>query len=393
MRLKMLIAAILVVSIAGCSSTRKPSQKEIATKHWNAARADVLHSLARDQYNTGHFEKCRKTLEEALRLNPENANLHVLAGKLALEQGQLETAERSLKLANQLDARNAEADYLSGIIYQRWQKLELALECYHSASEKAPEELAYVLAQAEVLVIMDRLDQALALLRGKMSQFEYSAVIRDAVGQLLMQAGRHQEAVETLRHAMLLAEDEPTIREHLALALFHNKQYREAADLLTRLLTNERFYKRADLHIALAESQIQLGRISDARRTFETATQLSPNSPAAWLGVAKTAMQLNDQRRAELSVRKALSIDGANAESHLLLGYLRLRQDRMNDALTAFQKASALSPSDPVALCMIGYVMEKTGNGEQAFSYYARALQVKPGDEMAAKLLAAMDRD
>jgi Flp pilus assembly protein TadD len=388
------LIALLVITVSGCASKKnQPTQKEIATKQWNAARADVLHSLARDQYRTGNFDKCRKTLDEALKLNPESGKLHALSAKLLIEQGQLESAERQLALARELEPNEAETEYLSGIIYQRWQRMELALQHYEKASEKAPEELAYVLARAETLVMLDRHEQALALLKEKMAQFEYSAIIRDAAGQILMQMGRFDRAVDLLRHAVMLADDEPTIKEHLALALYYNRDYREAADLLTRLVALERFSNRADLYVALAESQIQIGRMVDARRSFETASQLNPASATVWLGLAKTALQLGDIKRAELSLKKAISIDAANAEAHLLFGYLHLRHQRMREALTSFQKASALSPSDPVAICMIGYVLEKMGETEQAIQQYARALQLKPGDELASRLMASVDRD
>jgi Flp pilus assembly protein TadD len=63
----------------------------------------------------------------------------------------------------------------------------------------------------------------------------------------------------------------------------------------------------------------------------------------------------------------------------------------MPEALTEFQKASSLDRSDPVSLCMVGYVLEKTGKPEQAMKYYAQALKIKPDDVLAASLMASVD--
>src|SRR4051812_32230877 len=192
-------AGAVLFGAVGCSSVAKQkSQKVEATEQWNAARASVMYGLARDQYQTGNYDKCRQTLSEALRLQPNNAKLHVLAGKLSIEQGQLETAERELKRARECDPKDAEADYLSGAVCQRWQKPQAAFEFYDSATIKAPNELPYVLAKAEMLVDMDRADEALALLQDKVVFFEHSAVIRDAAGELLLQQKRFPEAVEML---------------------------------------------------------------------------------------------------------------------------------------------------------------------------------------------------
>ena len=53
-----------------------------------------------------------------------------------------------------------------------------------------------------------------------------------------------------LRQASILAEDDLTIREHLGLAMYFNKQYREACDVLSRLVGNDKYAKRADLGAA-----------------------------------------------------------------------------------------------------------------------------------------------
>src|SRR5688572_27056173 len=155
-------ASAIVLGTAGCESNgKRKTQKEEATAHWNNARATVLAGLARDQYQSGNFDKCRVTLSEAIRIDPTNPKLHVLAAKLAIEQAQLELADRELKTARELDPKDAEADYLAGVVAQRWQKNELALSCYEQAATKAPNELPYALAEAEMLVLMDRTEEAL----------------------------------------------------------------------------------------------------------------------------------------------------------------------------------------------------------------------------------------
>lgn len=396
MRRRILTTAVLVVAAfagtMGCNSSSKkqPTQKEAAMKQWNDARASVLLTLARDQFKTGNFDKCRQTVAEALRMAPENPNLWVLSGKLNIEQGQLELAERDLKKAGELAPNAAEPHYLLGVIYQRWQRLDVALAEYQAASDKAPTELAYVLARAETLVALDKPKDALLLLSEKITFFDNNHVIRDAAGQLLMQQGRHAEAADMFRQATLLATDDMGLKERHAKALFFAQKYRESAELLSRLTRDELFAERVDLYAMLGEAYLNLGRTTDARAAFETATQLNPSSVVAWQGVGKVALGVNDLRRAELAIRKAVALDPGDAQNHLLMGYLRLKQDRPSEAMVSFRKASALDANDPVSLCMAGYVLEKAGQTQQAIEFYARALQVKPGDELATQLMAGV---
>lgn len=389
MAVKHVVIMLILVLAAGCANgPKEPTQKEAAMLRWNTARSDVLYGMARQQYQNGNFAESRKALDDAIKLNAKNAQLYVLRAKLGIELGQLESAEKSLQVARELNGKDPEVDYLFGVINERWQKREVALECYTRASEEAPSEPAYLMARAEMLVAMDRLPEALSLLRDRMAYFEYSAAIRDAVGQMLVQQGKYADGAVVLRQASILAPDELAIREHLAIALFFAGDYREAGSILGRLVKEDRYRARADLHTALGECQLQAGSVPEARESFETASQLDPSSAGIWLKLTKAALELNDVRRAELSARKALSIEPGSSEVHLALGYVRLRQNRLDDALAAFRKAGSLDSGDPVSLCMSGLILEKQGKHTEAIDCYARALKLKPHDELAATLMA-----
>jgi Flp pilus assembly protein TadD len=93
----------------------------------------VLYSLAKQQYESGNFDKSRETTTQALALQPKNVPLRILSGKIAIEQAQLELAERELKLAMAEDPSNAEAEYLCGVVYQRWQQTNDAYNAYSRA--------------------------------------------------------------------------------------------------------------------------------------------------------------------------------------------------------------------------------------------------------------------
>lgn len=386
------LSLIAVVFAGGCgSSDKKPSEKEIAQKRWAAARANVMVTLAKDQYSKGDFDKARVTVDDAIRLSPENAHAKLVSARLYIEKGLLEAAERELAAARAIAPNDGESYYLSGIVMQRWQKHEKAYENYKIAAEKSPAELAYLLAEAESLVTLDRTSDALELLQGKADYFEHSGTIRDAIGQLYMQQGKHLEASRSFRQASILSEDEPAIRDRLALALYKSGQHREAADVIAKLITLEPYKKRADLYTMLGECQLVMGRARDARFNFETASQIDEFSPAVWRGLGRAALAAGDAQRAELALKKSLRYDIERPETHLLLGYLYTKQSRWDDAIQSFSKASKLEPDDTVSICMIGYVYEKSGRPDMASTFYARALQIRPTDEMARKLMAGLE--
>lgn len=219
MKFKKILPVLALAAAMGCNSslTKAPrNQKQEMTEQWNTARSGVLASLATEQYGNGNLVKARESVDNAIKMSPKIAALHVLSGKIAIEQGQLELAQKELQLATLQDPRIAEADYLLGVVFQRWQQPDKAYEQYESASAKAPAELAYVLASAEMLVDMNRPDDALNMLQAKADQFEHSPEIRDEMGQLLVGKRQYPQAVKVLREATMLAADDQSIREHLA---------------------------------------------------------------------------------------------------------------------------------------------------------------------------------
>lgn len=388
-----IVVLALGLALASCQNGKKPQDKEVAQKNWAQARASVLYGLAQDQYKGHDFDGCKETLAQALKIAPDSAPLHTLAAKVNIEQGRLELAENELELSRKFGPNDPEAYYLSGVIYQRWQKPLTALEFYRQASQRAPAELAYVLAQSEMLVALNRSPDALQLLQAKVAYFENSGTIRDAVGQLLVQAGRYPEAIDMFRQASILSEENDAVRERLAFACYFNKQYRDCCEALNRLLEKDAYAKRADLFALRGECQLNLSDAHGARRSFETATELNPLSARYWKDLGRAALESGDYKRAEFALHRSVGIDDSVAETYLLSGYVRLKESKFPEALAAFERANTLEPRDTVSLCMVGYAYERMGRHDKAMQCYTRAMRLQPNDDMARQLMAQVDKD
>ena len=379
--------------LAGCANGNKffqtPNQQ--ATEQWNAARASALNSLATDQLRDGSFDKCQQSLEQALRLQPEDANLHVLYARLSIEQGRLDYADAHLTEARRLDPKRAEIDYLSGIVYERWQQTIKARAAYAAARGKNATEPSYLLAEAEMLVASGEPQQALTLLQSNLPSFENSGVVRQEIGLLLAGTGKPREAVTALRDASRLIPDEASIREHLAFALVAAKDYTEASDAFDRLVKQPAYAKRADAFAALGECLAQTHRYLEGVHAYEKATQIDNAAPGYWLGLARLSMMAGDVPGADIAVRKAVSLRSTSADAQCLLGYVRLKQDRLMQSLTAFQLASVLNHTDAVSVCMQALVLKRMGQADEAKACYARAKAMTEQNASAGQLLATIN--
>lgn len=387
-RTLILSAALSASALVGCSSNNHKTQKQAATEQWNGARANVLGSLAKDQYQSGNLEKSRQSVEQALSLDPKKASLHVLAARIDIEQAKLESAQQRLVVAAELDPKDAEVDYLRGVVQQRWQRPELARIAYSQAAEKRPDDIAYLLAEAEMLVELNKPTEALTLLKGRVVYFEHSAAIRDAIAQLLEQTGNFPDAVEYYRQASVLDGDDLGTRERLGTLLYRGGEYRESLSQLTRVIKAPGGDARTDLMLMAAECELQIGAPIDARQRFDAVTTLEPHNAAAWLGVAKSSLRVGDLRRAEIGAEKAAAMQPTLAENQMLLGYVRMKQSRFNDALVCFTRATAADRTDSVSLSMAGVALSKLGKNAEAIAMYRKALAVDPREALALRALA-----
>ncbi|NLJ46601.1 MAG: tetratricopeptide repeat protein, partial [Treponema sp.] len=71
-----------------------------------AEDADAYNELAICLLELGEYRECRRRLEAALRLEPDNVKIVSNLGTLALKQGRPDEAERFFRTALELDPRD-----------------------------------------------------------------------------------------------------------------------------------------------------------------------------------------------------------------------------------------------------------------------------------------------
>lgn len=198
----------------------------------------------------------------------------------------------------------------------------------------------------------------------------------------------------------------------------------DAAEPLTdavRLLPDS-----AEAHNALGEALNNLNSLAPAQAEFEKALQLDPKMPLAHLNLgmvlaqtedlasaakhldfaiaklgatpngarahylrAKVYTDLSQVARASAELRIALKIAPDFAEAWSDLGAARKTLLDDAGALTAFERAVALSPSDPVALSRLGNELYRQGKRKRAILELEKADHINPKDQTTLNGLQA----
>src|SRR5262249_46381038 len=129
--------------------------------------------------------------------------------------------------------------------------------------------------------------------------------IYNALGTVLMELGRHDEAIAALQHALGLAPGVANAHDSLALAYQWAGRYEPAMREYERALARGPDFDLARKH--RANLYFQLERFRDAIREFQTCVRKSPSEMERGVGYGSIAwvhMKKGDLERAAEAVRR-----------------------------------------------------------------------------------------
>ena len=385
-----LVLALLCGLSVGCGNSNKAKWKQESADRWNALRSAAMLDMAQGQFDAGAIDQAEKTVREAAAIDPKHAGLHLLAGRIALERSQLERAYRMFELATSFDPTNAEAFYYQGIVLQRWQNPEAALASYQKAYELDGENPSRLLAVAETMVSLNRIDEAVALLEAKKVYYDQNAGCRAMLGHLYSMQNKHDLAVENFRQATLLDPTNGRLLEELAANQLAAGMHKDAVESYVALIAKPEYAGRADLMRSLAAAESAIGRHDAARQIYIDLTRAQPNSTNDWVRLGELCWKLDDPGGTLIAANRAINLEPRRHEGYLLAGLVWQKRGRLDDALQMFDRAAALAPNSSTPLILRGLSLQKADRHAAAAEAYTQALQRNPGDTRAERLLSSV---
>lgn len=421
MRTKLPLAAVLTAALAagfaGCEGAHKPFvEQSEQKKNWDLQQMNINYQVAEQQYRVGDLDKCRESLKQALAINAPYAPIHVLAAKVEMEGGSLDEAIAQLKKALTIKPADPEPLFLLGVVYQRVQKFDTALDYYRQACEKNANEARYALAVAEMEIALNQLDHAKLFLEDKLNNFEQSPAMHIALGRIATLQDDPARAARCYRDATLLAPEDKNVRWFYASALFDAGRYSDAARILEDMRDDppappkassaysskvSEAVKAADaeaeaataisakvsLVMMLGECYVNLKRPVDARDCFQEVLRLQPANVSAYLSLGKTSLLADDFGMTVSAAQKVLRLEPDNVNALILLAAAQEKQKNWTDAQGTLVKAARLAPKDSTILCLQGLAALQLGQKDAATAYFTRAVALNPTDTWATSLL------
>lgn len=228
-----------------------------------------------------------------------------------------------------------DAPFNEAVLASEAGRLDEAASRFRILLEKNPDFAEGYEYSAYNLYKMDRLEDAIGLLRKALSLDFRTAPLLARLGLYLQEQGRIEESVTILEQAAELGPDDAEVHNDLGVSLFKSGNAAGAV---------EEFRKSIDLDASNAMAYNNLGNVrlaekalTEAAAAFEKAVFFDPKLASAYNGWGAVAYRQGAVNEAVSRWEKAVSLEPRQPDALYNLGRAYLRLGRKKEALARFE--------------------------------------------------------
>jgi len=371
------------------------NRKADAERSWRGVRQNVKLQLAEQLVDAGKFRDARMTLNEVIAGGDGDARAEVLLARIELAEGRIAAARQAVDRARSGGAAGAEFEYLAGQVEARFGDFGAALGAYRRAAAADPNDADYLLAQAEMLVRLDRPAEGLSLVRSRLPDFADHIGLRLFVAHTCELLKLDEAAVNAYESALRIAGNDRSIRESLGLALERLGRNEDAVRVLTPVvsspsdasaMTNPAQRPSRPARRAFVRACMGLGDARRAQATLRELLREDDGDLESWSLLSRVAIAMGDARLAAEAARELARRGGADTDAWLLAALSSLQQGDHTSALRSVSAALDANPHNPIAFCTLARIQNAVGDHEAARRSVERALRLDPDCQIAAEM-------
>ena len=329
-------------------------------------QADAAFHAGYAAMQAGKLEEARKDFAATVKLAPQLPEAHVALGAILAELDRPEEAVPELEKALELKPGDGAAEANLATAHESIGK-QLAAAGNLVEAETQVRAALGVLPAVSPTAGSDRLDPFLA----------QRAELLDALGSLLAQEKRWQEAESAFREALQLNSQGETAAPshmHLGVVLVEEKQYPAALVELAKAV--EAVPGSAMAQMQLGRGLAAAGRDEEAVPHLEEALKLSPELAGGALELAMAEQRLGKQAESIPLFEKAVEREPHNAQALTNLGLALTETGKAKEAVPYLQRALSETPNDPVAHEDLGVAELQQSHLDEAIAQYEKALEL-----------------
>jgi tetratricopeptide (TPR) repeat protein/SAM-dependent methyltransferase len=317
-------------------------------------------------------------------------------GVAAHNEGKLQDAERLYRAILQAQPKHPDANHNLGVLAVRAGKPLEAVPLFELALEVNPQTEQFWLSYIDVLITLERFDEAMrALVEGEKSGVPSDKL--DAVNLRLQESAPNDPNKtvkgQTLSEKRKRLADKKKSKKRKAQSpssnaapsqdqanhlLEHYQAGRlEEAEALAKLLT-QKFPRHPLGWKALGLVFQQAGRLNDSLLPMQKSVELSPHDAEAIGNLGVTLHELGRLDEAEASYRQAIALEPGAYLQHNNLGNTLKRLGRFNEAEASLKNAIALKSDYAEAHSNLSSVLRELSRWDDAILACVHAIRLMP---------------
>jgi tetratricopeptide (TPR) repeat protein len=315
-----------------------------------------------------HYAQAIAFYRKAMTLNPDLPGLHLNLGLAYFKDGEYKKAvEIFTPMLNALPADSPEKYRLTvlvGMSHYGLGEFAIAVPFLKQASSSDPQNLNLLLTLAHSCLLSKQYPCVLDAFHELVALNANSAEADMLVGEALDEMKDTTGATREFRAAVQANPNEPNVHFGLGYLLWTQNQYTEAAKEFRAEIDNDPQHAQAVLY--LADSDIQMGQMEDAKSLLEKLVKINPASSMGHrdLGIAYIGTGRTQEALGEFKTAIALKPDDVSA--HWRLGRLYRAMGKTAEAQAEFNKAKSLNEAADEGLLKVMARVPHQNNVPQA---------------------------
>ena len=302
--------------------------------------------------NAGSASDAVLALQGAVKDLPKDDFLQYWLGRAALAKGDIDLAEKSYRVATNLNPSSLQAEEELAQIARQRGDMNLLAEVADRTISAAPHFPGGYVWRALVEVSHKAADKAEADLKIAMSVAPQDPQAYLQLGRLRFAEQRYPEGISLLEQAL---QFDPNSYEALRLVVSYDLSQKQPDKALARLNAQiNKSPKNSSFYDLLAQLQIQNKSLDQAAAT----------------------------------ARKAIELQSGDAEAVMIFAQIEVQRGQVASALAAWEQWSSAHPDDAGATAVLGTIEEANGDLSKAEAYYRKSLQIQPQQPLASNNLA-----
>ena len=359
-------------SIAAFQDSINQNSHDLAAQH-------NLHQIFREKgisaLQTENYAQANVYFEKALRYAARDASaVYRLMGDSYERRGDFATAilqyQKALE-ANPVDRKIqdalAQCHNNHGVELRRAKRWDDAINAYNRALALAPtltivrsNIIDALLQRAKHHRELGNIDETIASYSELAALESGNSDAHSRLGELYLDQNAYTQAIESFQSAYELKPNVSQTRHNLVVAystyakyLDTQNRHDEAINQLQQALAVTP--TQDNLHVSLARVYQRTGNLDRAQAAFTSALRIHPNNDSVrresiYLRTIRANKLLNARRySAALTEFEAIPRDERSVDIHNSIGYLYLIRRNFAEAISAFESALAIAPTNPIA--------------------------------------------